>query len=171
MIRPPLVYGPSIKTNFRRMTQWLCRGVPLPLGAIHNRRSLVGLDNLVDLIITCLRHPSAANQNIPGRRWGRSVDDPVAQTTRLPGPFHSVQAPLLRLGLAMLNQREMGQRLCGSLQVDISRASELLNWKPPLSVYESLRRVAIDFLERHQAATHGKSPQPSDHQSTRLLLS
>ena len=62
IIRPPLVYGPGVKANFAAMMRWLQRGVPLPLGAIHNQRSLVALDNLVDLIVTCLAHPAAANQ-------------------------------------------------------------------------------------------------------------
>ena len=62
IIRPPLVYGPGVKANFAAMMRWLKRGVPLPLGAIHNQRSLVALDNLVDLIVTCLTHPAAANQ-------------------------------------------------------------------------------------------------------------
>jgi nucleoside-diphosphate-sugar epimerase len=62
IIRPPLVYGPGVKANFQSMMRWIIRGVPLPLGAIHNKRSLVSLDNLVDMIITCIKHPAAANQ-------------------------------------------------------------------------------------------------------------
>src|SRR5690554_2902252 len=62
IIRPVLVYGPGVKANFRSMMNWLNKGVPLPLGAIHNKRSLVSLDNLVDLIVTCIDHPAAANQ-------------------------------------------------------------------------------------------------------------
>jgi nucleoside-diphosphate-sugar epimerase len=63
IIRPPLVYGPLVKANFESMMRWLARGVPLPLAAaVQNRRSLVALDNLVDLVVTCLNHPSAANQ-------------------------------------------------------------------------------------------------------------
>src|SRR5690606_9413265 len=62
VVRPPLVYGPGVKANFRAMMNWLYRRLPLPLGAIDNRRSLVGLDNLVDMLITCLEHPEAANQ-------------------------------------------------------------------------------------------------------------
>jgi len=61
IIRPPLVYGPGVKANFYKMMSWLAKGIPLPLGAIHNKRSLVGLENLVDLIITCIDHPAAAN--------------------------------------------------------------------------------------------------------------
>ena len=62
IIRPPLVYGPGVKANFLSMMRWLSKGIPLPLGAIQNRRSLVALDNLVDLIATCVEHPAAANQ-------------------------------------------------------------------------------------------------------------
>ncbi|VAW80303.1 UDP-glucose 4-epimerase [hydrothermal vent metagenome] len=61
-IRPPVVYGPGVKANFLSMMKWLYKGVPLPFGSIHNKRSLVALDNLVDLIITCVDHPAAANQ-------------------------------------------------------------------------------------------------------------
>src|SRR5690625_7494745 len=62
IIRPPLVYGPGVRANFQTMMRWVRRGIPLPLGAVHNQRSLVGLDNLVDLIGLCLHHPAAANQ-------------------------------------------------------------------------------------------------------------
>ena len=62
IIRPPLAYGPRVKANFAAMMRWIRRGVPLPLGAIHNQRSLVALGKLVDLIVTCLIHPAAANQ-------------------------------------------------------------------------------------------------------------
>ena len=62
IIRPPLIYGPGVKANFQSMMRWLDKGIPLPLGAIHNQRSLVALDNLIDLIVTCIHHPAAANQ-------------------------------------------------------------------------------------------------------------
>lgn len=62
IIRPPLVYGPGVKGNFASMIKLVAKGLPLPLGAVHNQRSLVALDNLVDLIITCIDHPAAANQ-------------------------------------------------------------------------------------------------------------
>ena len=62
IIRPVLVYGPGVKANFLSMMRWLYRGVPLPFGAVHNQRSLVAIDNLVDFIVTCSEHPAAANQ-------------------------------------------------------------------------------------------------------------
>jgi Nucleoside-diphosphate-sugar epimerases len=161
IVRPPLVYGPGVRANFRRLMQLLCRGVPLPLGAIHNRRSLVGLDNLVDLIVTCLRHPAAADQTfLAGDGEDLSTTQllrRLAQALGFQARLVPVPATILRLAFTMLNQRGAGQRLCGSLQVDISKAREVLNWKPPLSVDEALRRVAIDFLGSH-SGTHLSEP-------------
>ena len=62
IVRPPLVYGPGVKANFAVMMCWVARGIPLPLGALHNSRSIVALDNLVDLLVTCIQHPAAAGQ-------------------------------------------------------------------------------------------------------------
>jgi len=150
IIRPPLVYGPGVKANFLAMMRWLHKGVPLPLGAIHNRRSLVALDNLVDLIITCLDHPAAANQTF------LISDGEDLSTTELlrrmglalgrPARLIPVPVSLLTSGAALLGRRDMAQRLCGSLQVDISKARALLGWKPPISVDEGLRRTAQGFL-------------------------
>ena len=125
IIRPVLVYGPGVKANFLRMMRWLNKGVPLPLGAIDNRRSLVALDNLVDLIITCLDHPAAANQIF------LVSDGEDLSTTELlcrmglalgrPARLIPVPVSLLTAGAALLGRRDMAQRLCGSLQVDISK--------------------------------------------------
>lgn len=153
IIRPVLVYGPGVKANFLSMMRWLHKGVPLPFGAIHNRRSLVALDNLVDLIVTCIDHPAAANQTFlvsDGedlstsellRRMGAALGKPARL---LPVPSR-----LLETGAAMLGKKALSQRLCGSLQVDIGKTRELLNWTPPLSVDEALRKTAKHFLEQH----------------------
>ena len=150
IIRPPLVYGPGVKANFLNMMRWLHKGAPLPLGAIYNRRSLVALDNLVDFIITCLDHPAAANhtflvsdgENISTTELLRRMGLALGRSVRLiPGPVF-----LLAAGAALMGRRDMAQRLCGSLQVDISKARTLLGWKPPISVDEGLRRTANAFL-------------------------
>lgn len=146
IIRPPLVYGPGVKANFASMMQIIQRGVPLPLAAVtSNRRSLVALDNLVDLIVTCITHPAAANQTFlvsdDGdvstvellRRMGLALKRP-AKLIYIPKLF-------LQIGAALLNKSEIYQRLCGSLQVDITKTKDLLSWKPPLSVDEGLRQV------------------------------
>ncbi|MNF50270.1 UDP-glucose 4-epimerase [compost metagenome] len=152
IIRPVLVYGPGVKANFLNMMRWLHKGVPLPFGAIHNRRSLVALDNLVDLIVTCIDHPAAANQTF------LVSDGEDLSTTELlrrmgvalgkPARLLPVPSWMLEAGAAMLGKKALSQRLCGSLQVDISKTRELLNWTPPLSVDEALRKTAKHFLEQ-----------------------
>lgn len=146
VIRPTLVYGPGVKANFAAMMRWLQRGVPLPLGAIHNQRSLVALDNLVDLIVTCLTHPAAANQTFlvsDGedvsttellRRMGRAMGRPAR--------LIPVPASWLQLAAGIVGKRDVAQRLCGSLQVDIEKTRQLLGWRPPVSLDEGLRRAA-----------------------------
>ena len=150
IIRPPLVYGLGVKANFQTMMRWLARGVPLPLGAIHNRRSMVALDNLVDLILTCIDHPAAANQTF------LVSDGEDLSTTQLlqrlgralgkPARLIPVPAMLLKAGAALVGKPAIAQRLCGSLQVDISKTQQLLGWTPPLSVDEGLKRAAEGYL-------------------------
>lgn len=145
IIRPPLVYGPGVKANFAAMMRWLKRGLPLPLGAIHNRRSLVALDNLVDLIVLCLTHPAAAN-----RIFLVSDGEDVSTTQLLrrlgqalgcPPRLIPVPASILKLAATMVGKSDVAHRLCGSLQVDISKTRQLLGWTPPLSLDAGLKRA------------------------------
>ena len=148
IIRPPLVYGPGAPGNFGSLLRWVSSGVPLPLGAIHNKRSLVGIDNLVDLIIRCIDHPAAANQVfLAGDGEDLSTTEllrGVAEAMGRPARLIPVPAGLLSLGATLLGKRAVAQRLLGSLQVDISKARELLGWEPPVSVKEGLRRCVRD---------------------------
>lgn len=148
IIRPPLVYGPGVKGNFASMIKLVEKGFPLPLGAIHNKRSLVALDNLVDLIITCIDHPAAANQVfLAGDGEDLSTTEllrGVGKAMGRPARLISVPAGFLMAGATILGKKAMAQRLLGSLQVDISKAQDLLGWQPPLSVEEGLRRCFPD---------------------------
>ena len=149
IIRPVLVYGPGVKANFNSMMKWLSRGVPLPLGAIRNQRSLVALDNLVDLIVTCISHPAAANQiflvsdgeDMSTTKLLTRMGVALSKKARL----LPVPASILFACAALLGQRAVAQRLCGSLQVDISKAHNLLGWSPPSSVEDSLLKTAESF--------------------------
>ena len=148
IIRPPLVYGPGVKANFAAMMRWLQRGVPLPLGAIHNQRSLVAIDNLVDLIVTCLMHPAAANQTFLVSD-GEDVSTTellfrMGQAMGCPARLLAVPSSVLKLAGALLGKSDVVQRLCGSLQVDITKTQDLLGWTPPVSLDEGLRRTALD---------------------------
>jgi UDP-glucose 4-epimerase len=145
IIRPPLVYGHGVKANFAAMMRWLKRGVPLPLGSIHNQRSLVALDNLVDLIVTCLTHPAAANQTFLVSD-GEDVSTTellrrMGQALGRPARLVPVPVSWLKLAAAMVGKRDVAQRLCGSLQVDIEKTRRLLGWTPPISLDQGLKRT------------------------------
>ena len=152
IIRPPLVYGPGVEANFQRMIRWIDRGVPLPLGSIHNKRSLVALENLVSLIVTCIENTAAANQIF------LIGDDEDLSTTELlqriasalgkPARLFPFPTYLINFAASLLGKRRMAQRLFGSLQVDISKARKLLDWRPCVSVDEGLQQVADDFKKR-----------------------
>lgn len=144
IIRPVLVYGPGVKGNFASMIDLVEKGIPLPLGSIHNKRSLVGIDNLVDLIIRCIDHPAAANQVfLAGDGEDLSTTqllNRVAKAMGRPSRLIRVPAALLQLGVILLGKKAVAQRLLGSLQVDISKTRQLLDWTPPVSVDEGLKR-------------------------------
>jgi nucleoside-diphosphate-sugar epimerase len=148
IIRSPLVYGPSVKANFGSMMRWLARGIPLPLaGVTENRRSMVGLDNLVDLIVTCLEHPVAANQTFlvsDGEDLSTaSLLRRMGEAQGTPARLFYTPAAALKLGATILGKQRIYQQLCGSLQVDISKTCQQLDWAPPVSVDEGLRRATI----------------------------
>lgn len=153
IIRPVLVYGPGVKANFRSMMSWINKGVPLPLGSIHNKRSMVALDNLVDLITTCIDHPAAANQtflvsdgeDLSTTELLERTAQALGKTSRLL-PF---PARLLEWAAGVLGKRAVAQRLCGSLQVDIRHTCETLGWQPPVSVDQALKKTADAFLADH----------------------
>lgn len=150
IIRPPLVFGPGAPGNFNKLLLIVHRGIPLPLGAIHNKRSLVALDNLVDLIVICLHHPAAANQTFlvsDGEDLSTTV---LLQRTGAalgrPARLIPVPARVLRTAARLLGKAGIAQQLCGSLQVDISKTRDLLGWTPPVSVDDALMQTARHFL-------------------------
>ncbi|MFP4226686.1 MAG: UDP-glucose 4-epimerase family protein [Desulfobacterales bacterium] len=144
IIRPPLVYGPGVKANFLRLMQAVQKGLPLPLGLVRNRRSMVALDNLVDLILTCIDHPAAAGQTFLVSD-GEDLSTPelirkLAQAMGKKARLLPVPPALLRLGGTVLGKRAEVERLIGSLQVDIGHTCETLGWRPVVSVDEGVRR-------------------------------
>lgn len=153
IVRPPLIYGPGVKANFLNMLRWLSNGIPLPLGAIRNRRSLVALDNLVDLLVLCLEHPSAAGESFlvsDGEdlstselllRLGQALGRPARL---LPVPQRWIEGAARLVG-----RQDLSQRLCGSLQVNIDKTRDRLGWTPPVSVDQALEATARHYLEHH----------------------
>ena len=155
IIRPVLVYGPGVKANFLSMMRWLYRGVPLPFGAVHNQRSLVAIDNLVDLIVTCSDHPAAANQVFLVSD-GEDVSTTqllhkLAQALGTPARLLPIPAWLMSGAAALLGQRALSDRILGSLQVDISKNRQLLGWTPPVTLDKALSLTAQHFLDSRKS--------------------
>ena len=145
IIRPPLVYGFNAPGNFGSLMRAVQRGWLLPLGAVHNQRSLVAQDNLVDFIITCVSLPQAANQTFlvsDGQDLSTTeLVKGMAQAAGVPTRLMPVPVWALQAGASLLGKGDAAQRLCGNLQVDISKARSLLGWVPPVCVEEGLRRA------------------------------
>ena len=143
IIRPPLVYGLDVKGNFGMLINYARKGIPLPLGAINNRRSLVSLGNLVDLIATCIDHSEAANQIfLVGDGNDLSTTElmrGIAKAAMVPSRLIPVPVYFLELTAFLLRKKMISRRVLDSLQVDITKARNLLGWSPPFSVEEGLR--------------------------------
>jgi nucleoside-diphosphate-sugar epimerase len=156
VVRPPLVYGPGVRANFLRLLQWVERGWPIPLAGIDNRRSLVGVWNLCDLIVRLLSHPAP-----PGRVWMvsdgedfstpdlmREIGRAMGRRVRLfPAPL-----ALLRAGAGLAGRAEELHRLCDSLQVDITQTRRELAWAPPVAAAEGLARTVRWYLAKDRPA-------------------
>lgn len=156
IVRPPLIYGPGVKANVARLLDTLARGVPLPLGGVrHNRRSLLALENLVDLLILCIEAPKAAgaillasdDEDVSTAELLQLLAEGLGRNARL----MSIPPAWLEWGARLLGRGDVAQRLCGSLQVDIQPTRALLGWQPPLSA-----RIALRALGAQQAHPEGR---------------
>lgn len=150
IVRPPLVYGPGVKGNFLTILRVIKKGWPLPLASCNNRRSLVGLTNLVSLLEKCVTHPAAAGQVfLAVDDEGLSTPERLSRVARalsrkarlLPFP-----PAMLSLAASIAGRPGIYERLCGALQVDAGKAFELLGWIPPSSVDAELARTASWYL-------------------------
>lgn len=150
IIRPPLVYGPGVGANFARMMRWVLLGIPMPFGSISNKRSMVALENLANLILICVSKPAAANQVFLVSD-GEDISLPqllrkMAAVLGVPSRIFPFPVSFLWITAKMLGRKNVVQRLCGSLQLDISKTKKLLGWEPPASLDKSLSEVARWYL-------------------------
>jgi len=150
IIRPPLVYGPGVQANFASMMKWVNRGVPLPFGAIHNQRSLVALDNLVSFILHCIDHTQAANEVF---LISDGEDVSTSELLRKVAKAFGKQACLVPVPMSwmsfaarLIGKGDVANRLFGSLQLDSSKARDLLGWKPEITMDEQLQKTADAYL-------------------------
>ncbi|WP_318439259.1 UDP-glucose 4-epimerase family protein [Photobacterium leiognathi] len=152
IIRPTLVYGPGVKANFSALMNLVAKGVPLPFGCItDNKRSLVSVDNLVDLIITCIDHPKAVNEVfLVSDDYDVSTSEMVRKmATVLNKPQTQIPIPKFcyRLAGKVVGKEDVVHRLLGSLQVDISHTKQTLGWVPPQSIDDGFRDTADAFMK------------------------
>jgi UDP-glucose 4-epimerase len=148
LVRPPLVYGPQVKANFLRLLRWIDSGLPLPFAGVRNRRSLIYLGNLVDVIARCVEHPQALGPFLVSDEEIVSTAELVSQAARALGrPARLVRVPLavLRLGGTIAGRSEEVRRLTGNLVIDSSKARRVLDWRPPYSLDEGLAETARWF--------------------------
>ncbi|MCK6263238.1 SDR family oxidoreductase [Vibrio sp. ZSDE26] len=151
IIRPPLVYGEGVKANFENLMSIIRKGLPLPLGAIHNQRSLVFRDNLVDLILLCCQHPKAVGETF------LVADEQDVSTTGLieliskamnrPNRLLPIPMSWIKLGAKLIGKPQISQRICSNLQVDMSNTQKLLGWKPKISTQDGVNRAVQAFLK------------------------
>ncbi len=151
IIRPPLIYGPGVKANFATLVNVIRRGIPLPLKAIENRRSLVALDNLVDFVGECAIHPLAGGNTFLVSD-GHDLSTPqlitrIAHAAGVPLRLFPVPRRILMSGAGFIGKAPALRRLCGNLQVDISLSRNTLGWTPPITVDEGLRRALADIRQ------------------------
>jgi UDP-glucose 4-epimerase len=153
IIRPPLVYGPQVKGNFLRLIKLINKGLPIPLSSVKNKRSMVSIDNLCDLIKTCLVHAKADGEvflvsdghDLSTPELIRLISNALQKSARLlPFPVH-----WLYFFASLVHKRQEVERLCGSLLVEIKKNQEILNWQPPFTVSEGIRKTVTHHLSHH----------------------
>lgn len=151
IVRPPLVYGPNSPGNMGRLLRAISKDFPLPFGSVKNQRSFIALDNLVDFIVNCIEHPKAGGEvflvsdshDISTPELVHLLAEGMGRSAKL----IPIPVGLLRLGFKLFRRELMFQQLCGTLQIDVSKARNLLGWAPQVSVDEALAKTARHFLE------------------------
>ena len=148
VIRAPLVYGPKVKGNLKRLINLIHLGAPLPFSLIKNKRSMIGIDNLVDVIIRCIFHPTAAKKTfLVSDEEDLSTPDlikHIAFSMKRSAILFPLPISLLKFFGFILGKKNEINKLIGSLKVDISYTKEILNWEPSLCVKDGIKKM-IDY--------------------------
>ena len=144
IIRPPLVYGPHVKANVQRLVKLVQKGVPLPLAGVVNRRSLVAVDNLIDLVLRCVHHPEAKGIFLVSD--GDDLSTPqlirkIAAASGVPARLFRLPEILLRTLFGAIGRGAEYRKLVSNLQLDISATRRTLQWSPPLTVDQAINKM------------------------------
>lgn len=167
IIRPTLVYGENVKGNFNALIKWTYKGVPLPLGGIKNNlRSLVSVKNLTDIIVSSIDTPNAKNQVLlvsdDSDISTATMLDEIASGLGVKNKALPVPPALIKIGAKLVGKEHIAQRLCGSLQVDITDTKELLNWQPKISTSEAIQNTAKHYASNQNLSKKNKWQRPLD---------
>lgn len=151
IVRPPLVYGPGVRANFLSLMRLVAREIPIPLPDTKNRRSLIGVENLADLLVTCVTHPEAAGQTfLVSDCEDVSTRELIVRLARALGCSHRflpVPEFMLRLGARLAGKEPALDRLLGSLAINSQKAHERLGWTPPEPLDQGLAATARWYRE------------------------
>lgn len=143
IIRPPLVYGPGVKANFEKLFHYAGFKIPLPFGLVENKRSLVSVLNLADLIMTTLTHPKAGGEIfMVSDDRDLSLSELIKLMAKVQGKkaiLLPVPVGLMKFAASILGKKSYADRLFGNLQVDIEKTKKLLDWKPPYSFLDTFK--------------------------------
>jgi nucleoside-diphosphate-sugar epimerase len=158
VLRPPLVYGPGVKANFLELIKTVDKGIPLPLASVNNQRSFIYLENLVDAVIICIKHPKAAGQtyfvsdgeNVSTPELIRRISSALARPVRL---FPFPPGTLKMAGIITGKSAAM-DRLLGSLTVDCSKICHELDWQAPFSMEQGLKETAKWYIKKKVKQNH-----------------
>mgnify|MGYP001280102118 CR=1 FL=1 len=153
ILRPPLVYGSGVKANFASLLKLASMNLPLPLGSIENKRSFVAIDNLLNLIITCLDHPKAANQiflvsddeDISTAKLYSIMTEAFGNKARL----LNVKPHILKTIARVFRKEDVINRLCDNLQVDIEHTKRTLGWRPIISTKKGIE-LCISSINQNE---------------------
>lgn len=150
IVRPPLVYGPGVGANFQTMMRWVALGLPLPLGGIKNRRSMIGVENLASLLVRCVDHPAAAGQTFLASD-GEDVSTPmllrsIAKAMNRPAHLINIPSRMLKVGASLCGLSGFADRLCGNLALNNKQTCKKLGWTPPVSLEQGLSSTVAAYL-------------------------
>jgi UDP-glucose 4-epimerase len=145
IIRPVLVYGKGVKANFSALVSAVKKSLPLPIASVHNSRSMIGINNLIDLIVKTCTNPKAANQTFLASD-GDDISTPalvrlIAKSLNRPARIFPFPTSILRLLASVIGRSSTIDKLTGSLSVDISHTMDSLNWQPPFSTESEIAKA------------------------------
>jgi nucleoside-diphosphate-sugar epimerase len=160
IIRPPLVYAGDAPGNFHRLMSAISKGIPLPFASVHNLRSMIARENLVDFISLCITHPSAANEEFVVSD-GMEVSTPeivrcLAKGMEKPPRLFACPGIILSAGLTLIGRKNMYSQLCKSLVLDSGKTRMLLGWKPPVEPEQALVIAGKDFVKKNSDKLKGR---------------